>query len=230
MARGPDKFAVNDFIQWITVETVRRLVTEHPALLPLKMPTREMKAHRYQFQLTDVELETVREHGPQHVMAIVKGWAELSRVCASATAYVDLRKFPARTEHLVASTTVVDQATNINVRGEIWRMHKQWHWSLDMVTEQLSEEDQKQLSRLRWQELLIEYALRVRQYRIDVGYRGSHSSQIEHIEDVMLPEMRAQLMVGAMDKFFRWLGFVQGIFWSAGIYTIEQMREHNRGR
>lgn len=29
-------------------------------------------------------------------------------------------------------------------------------------------------------------------------------------------------------KFNRWLGFVQGCFWVQGIYTLNQMRDHNR--
>lgn len=30
------------------------------------------------------------------------------------------------------------------------------------------------------------------------------------------------------DKFNRWLGFTQGVFWLHGDYTLNQMREHNR--
>jgi NAD-specific glutamate dehydrogenase len=30
------------------------------------------------------------------------------------------------------------------------------------------------------------------------------------------------------DKFNRWLGFGQGVFWSQGTYTLDQMRDHNR--
>lgn len=29
------------------------------------------------------------------------------------------------------------------------------------------------------------------------------------------------------DKFNRWLGFVQGIFWVSSDYTLNEMREHN---
>ena len=44
----------------------------------------------------------------------------------------------------------------------------------------------------------------------------------------MLTEMEVFLAEDRMDKLFRWLGFVQGCFWSAGLFTIDQMREHNR--
>lgn len=30
------------------------------------------------------------------------------------------------------------------------------------------------------------------------------------------------------DKFNRWLGFIQGCFWTHGLFTLNQMREHNR--
>ncbi len=29
------------------------------------------------------------------------------------------------------------------------------------------------------------------------------------------------------DKFNRWLGFMQGAFWTDGCYTLDQMRDHN---
>lgn len=32
-----------------------------------------------------------------------------------------------------------------------------------------------------------------------------------------------------LGKANRWLGFVQGIFYSFGAYTINEMRDHNRG-
>lgn len=31
------------------------------------------------------------------------------------------------------------------------------------------------------------------------------------------------------DKAMRWLGFVQGVLWSRGIYSIDDMRSHNVG-
>lgn len=35
---------------------------------------------------------------------------------------------------------------------------------------------------------------------------------------------------GAWDKANRWLGFIQGFMWVNGIYTIADMRAHNRSR
>lgn len=44
----------------------------------------------------------------------------------------------------------------------------------------------------------------------------------------MLPRMRTLVIEGQRDKVMRWLGFVQGVLYSFGTYTIDQMREHNR--
>lgn len=33
---------------------------------------------------------------------------------------------------------------------------------------------------------------------------------------------------GRKEKANRWLGFVQGVLWAKDIYTIEEMKEHNR--
>ncbi len=44
----------------------------------------------------------------------------------------------------------------------------------------------------------------------------------------MLEKMPQLVMDGAQDKYNRWLGFVQGVFASFGIYSIDDMRGHNR--
>jgi hypothetical protein len=33
----------------------------------------------------------------------------------------------------------------------------------------------------------------------------------------------------AFEKAMRWLGFIQGVLWSTGVKTIDEMREDNRG-
>jgi hypothetical protein len=42
-----------------------------------------------------------------------------------------------------------------------------------------------------------------------------------------LDGMGGQLQ-GRWDKLNRWLGFVQGIFWCELVFTIDEMREHNK--
>lgn len=36
------------------------------------------------------------------------------------------------------------------------------------------------------------------------------------------------LGAGRKEKVNRWLGFIQGVLWAKKIYTIEEMKEHNR--
>ena len=31
-----------------------------------------------------------------------------------------------------------------------------------------------------------------------------------------------------LEKAFRWLGFVQGALWASGLYTIKELKDHNR--
>lgn len=44
----------------------------------------------------------------------------------------------------------------------------------------------------------------------------------------MLPRIPKFIEEGSQDKAMRWLGFVQGVLYCKGVYTIEEMREHNR--
>jgi hypothetical protein len=44
----------------------------------------------------------------------------------------------------------------------------------------------------------------------------------------MLPKMREMILAGDTEKAMRWLGFVQGIFWTSEVFTIEDMKNHNR--
>lgn len=44
----------------------------------------------------------------------------------------------------------------------------------------------------------------------------------------MLDEMGEWDIEEKWEKVNRWLGFVQGILWMTGVYTIPQMADHNR--
>ncbi|MDP3725886.1 MAG: hypothetical protein Q8R36_01675 [bacterium] len=44
----------------------------------------------------------------------------------------------------------------------------------------------------------------------------------------MLDEMEIFLNEGRMDKLNRWLGFMQGVFWVLGMYTLDELKNHNR--
>ena len=43
----------------------------------------------------------------------------------------------------------------------------------------------------------------------------------------MLDKIDMYVDDGRVDKGMRWLGFVQGVLWGRGIYTISQMQKHN---
>ena len=44
----------------------------------------------------------------------------------------------------------------------------------------------------------------------------------------MFDEMEKMLIAGKMEKFFRWLGFVQGACWVLGYQSLEEMKNLNR--
>lgn len=44
----------------------------------------------------------------------------------------------------------------------------------------------------------------------------------------MLKQMRLFVKKKRIDKAFRWLGFVQGCLWSSGIYSLDELKNHNR--
>ena len=50
---------------------------------------------------------------------------------------------------------------------------------------------------------------------------------LSHIR-TMFPKMRKFLEEGRVEKTFRWLGFIQGVLWSAGLYSIEELQNHSR--
>lgn len=59
--------------------------------------------------------------------------------------------------------------------------------------------------------------------------------QLDYVRDSVLPVMFNWAddhidywEATRKEKFMRWLGFVQGVLWVNGVYTIDEMREHNR--
>ena len=44
----------------------------------------------------------------------------------------------------------------------------------------------------------------------------------------MFDKMEVFLTEGRIAKTFRWLGFIQGVLWVLGVYTLEQLKNHNR--
>lgn len=44
----------------------------------------------------------------------------------------------------------------------------------------------------------------------------------------MLDKMEAFIQEGRMDKVNRWLGFLQGVLWMRGLYTLTELMNHNK--
>jgi len=53
------------------------------------------------------------------------------------------------------------------------------------------------------------------------GNRLQHVSWMCHMTE-------HHLAAGETDKANRWLGFIQGVLWCEGFFTIDDMRAHNR--
>lgn len=45
----------------------------------------------------------------------------------------------------------------------------------------------------------------------------------------MCSKVRNHLVEGRREKALRWLGFVQGVLWTFGHYTLDDVRDHNGG-
>lgn len=44
----------------------------------------------------------------------------------------------------------------------------------------------------------------------------------------MLDDMDKFVDEGRMEKVFRWLGFMQGVLWVLGLYSLEDLKNHNK--
>ncbi len=44
----------------------------------------------------------------------------------------------------------------------------------------------------------------------------------------MLDKMEVFIQEGRIDKVYRWLGFIQGVLWASGVYTLTELMGHNR--
>ena len=50
---------------------------------------------------------------------------------------------------------------------------------------------------------------------------------LEHCHG-MLDKMVGFVHDGKMEKAFRWLGFIQGVLWANGIFSLSDLKDHNR--
>jgi len=80
----------------------------------------------------------------------------------------------------------------------------------------------------------------ISKYQDQLAKMGIEPWEYPHIEPIrdeadvfehcaaMLPKMRQFLLEGRREKVFRWLGFIQGCFWSLGIVDMESLKNDNR--
>ncbi len=67
----------------------------------------------------------------------------------------------------------------------------------------------------------------IKPQRADYSLRiPSHAEALGHAV-FMIDQIRELVMGGKTDKAHRWLGFLQGVLWTQGIFTIDEMRAHN---
>lgn len=57
----------------------------------------------------------------------------------------------------------------------------------------------------------------------------SRDEQLSHI-NYMIGAAINFVQAGRIDKSFRWLGFIQGVLWANGIFTLDDLKEHSRPR
>jgi len=57
----------------------------------------------------------------------------------------------------------------------------------------------------------------------------SQSEALEHVRD-MLDRIAPIIEVGKIEKAMRWLGFIQGVLWMCGAFSIEDLKTQNRSK
>ena len=65
---------------------------------------------------------------------------------------------------------------------------------------------------------------------VETDYDARHCDRVIALNHAlsMLPKMESFLKEGRREKFFRWLGFLQGVLWSFGEFSLNELRDHNR--
>lgn len=59
------------------------------------------------------------------------------------------------------------------------------------------------------------------------AYFVNREDSLDHLLS-MLSEMERFIVEGRREKFFRWLGFMQGALWALGDFNLNEVRDHNR--
>ncbi len=64
-------------------------------------------------------------------------------------------------------------------------------------------------------------------FRINSDLSWDYNDALRHCHN-MLDQMVQFVKEGRMEKTFRWLGFIQGVLWANGIYTLAELQNHNK--
>jgi len=57
----------------------------------------------------------------------------------------------------------------------------------------------------------------------------TYETEIAHLKYVCIQGQKF-LDEGHAEKSMRWLGFIQGVLWARGMYTLDDLKNHNRPR
>lgn len=79
----------------------------------------------------------------------------------------------------------------------------------------------------QYREFLAKLVTKEAKIDYDRHYSNDTAAALGHCLS-MLSDMENFIHEGRREKFFRWLGFIQGILWSFGIYSLNDLRDHNR--
>jgi hypothetical protein len=99
-----------------------------------------------------------------------------------------------------------------------------------MTSEQVMEAVKKYKIRVAREVGPVEWPLGVSLKETESGkytYPTIRLNALAHVS-AMLTKMEGFVESGKMEKAFRWLGFVQGVLWVCGVYSIDDMKDDNR--
>lgn len=80
------------------------------------------------------------------------------------------------------------------------------------------------------QDIASRYLERFKDYGVSVSQDRHTEESAMAYANYMCCRIKEMAREGDESKANRWLGFVQGIYWSFGMYSINNMRDHNAGR
>ena len=79
-------------------------------------------------------------------------------------------------------------------------------------------------------EKCLEILDRYERFLAPLGPKKKDREMVNHILFKMIPKMDAMLVLPSqedIEKYMRWLGFIQGVLWQRGWFTLEELKEHN---